>query len=46
MHGIEHRDPERRTFRWFAPLWPFSTTPGSKLSSTPQRELQNGTGCS
>ena len=35
MHGIEHREPERRTIRLSAPRWPFSPAPGSMLPGSP-----------
>src|SRR5450759_2965522 len=35
MHGIEHREQERRTIRLSAPRWPFSPAPGSMLPGSP-----------
>src|SRR5450759_4361792 len=35
MHGIEHREQERRTIRLSAPRWPFSPAPGSMLPVSP-----------
>src|ERR1035437_6969054 len=36
MHGIEHREQERRTIRLSAPRWPFSPAPGSMLPGSPR----------
>ena len=35
MHGIEHREQERRTIRLSAPQRPFSPAPGSMLPGSP-----------
>jgi hypothetical protein len=46
MHGTEHRDPERRTPRLFAPRKPFSPASGLTLQGTsqPLRLSVTGTG--
>jgi hypothetical protein len=36
MHGIELRNPERRTIRLSAPRWPFSPAHGSMLPDSPR----------
>ena len=35
MHGMEHREQKRRTFRLSAPRWPFPPAPGSMLPGSP-----------